>query len=113
MGVQAVYDVTVLLDWSLETLVDEFRTSDRAAFIVGNTRGMSASQARAVTAEIGANVAEASRRAERAIALISRGDSTLRGHYFEESQALAESTGFGDAPLVLAPYFDEGGRMTI
>ena len=41
MGVQASFNVTVLMDWSLDTLVDDFRFNTRPTFIVANTRGMS------------------------------------------------------------------------
>ena len=44
---------------------------------------------------------------------ISRGDSTLRGHYPAEVDALGEGLGTPDAPHVIAPFFEAGGRITI
>jgi uncharacterized protein YgbK (DUF1537 family) len=48
----------------------------------------------------------------RAFTLVSRGDSTLRGHYPLETDVLAEELGPFDA-TILIPYFEAGGRYTI
>ena len=113
MGVQASFNVTVLMDWSLDTLVDDFRFNTRPTFIVANTRGMSAATAKRTVDEIAHNVANAARMIEHPLVIIGRGDSTLRGHYFEESKSLAAGMNLENAPLVLAPFFFEGGRVTI
>jgi uncharacterized protein YgbK (DUF1537 family) len=43
---------------------------------------------------------------------VSRSDSTLRGHFPAETQALAGGLGLDPAVLLL-PYFAEGGRFTV
>jgi uncharacterized protein YgbK (DUF1537 family) len=48
----------------------------------------------------------------RTFTVISRSDSTLRGHFPLETDALAEVLGPFDATLII-PYFDAGSRYTI
>ena len=113
MGVQASFNVTVLMDWSLDTLVDDFRFNTRPTFIVANTRGMSTTAAKRTVGEIAHNVTNAARMIDHPLVIIGRGDSTLRGHYFEEAKSLAAGINLKNAPLVLSPFFFEGGRVTI
>ena len=65
--------------------------------------------------EIGANLRAAAERIglpPTAIGVVSRGDSTLRGHYPHETDALASGLGTPDTATLLAPFFFEGGRLT-
>lgn len=45
--------------------------------------------------------------------VISRSDSTLRGHFPHEVDAVAKSMGEEDLPYLIFPFFPEGGRFTI
>lgn len=45
--------------------------------------------------------------------MISRSDSTLRGHFPAEVDALAQALGQEDAVRIIIPFFLEGGRYTI
>ncbi len=45
--------------------------------------------------------------------VVSRSDSTLRGHYPVEVDPLAEAMGIPDAVHVIMPFFLQGGRLTI
>jgi uncharacterized protein YgbK (DUF1537 family) len=45
--------------------------------------------------------------------VISRSDSTLRGHFPAEVDAIAGTLAMNDAVIVLVPAFIEGGRITI
>jgi uncharacterized protein YgbK (DUF1537 family) len=47
------------------------------------------------------------------VSLVSRSDSTLRGHFPAEVEAMADAAGMADARILLAPYFGEGGRVTV
>jgi uncharacterized protein YgbK (DUF1537 family) len=44
--------------------------------------------------------------------LVLRGDSTLRGHVWEEYEALSTATASGRPPLLLAPALPSAGRVT-
>ncbi len=112
-GTQTVHDVAVLTDWSVDAIVDELGSDSPALFLVTNSRSMPLAEAKAVTAEAGRNLREAAARTGRRIDVVSRGDSTLRGHFPGESDALAEALGGGHDAWMLIPFFLEGGRFTI
>jgi uncharacterized protein YgbK (DUF1537 family) len=63
--------------------------------------------------EVGANLRAAADTAGRRLVVVSRSDSTLRGHYPAEVTALEGSLGMDGAVHVLIPFFEEGGRWTI
>lgn len=112
-GTQTCYDVTVVTSWEVPLLVEELRKHQPILFILTNSRSMSEGQAVKLAAEIGHNLTEAARESGREISVISRSDSTLRGHFPAEVQAIAEACGLSDAVTVLVPAFIEGGRVTI
>jgi uncharacterized protein YgbK (DUF1537 family) len=66
-----------------------------------------------LASEIGSNILEASHKTGQSFDIISRSDSTLRGHFPAEVDALAEVLGMKQAVCVIIPFFQEGGRYTI
>jgi uncharacterized protein YgbK (DUF1537 family) len=112
-GTQTVHDVPVLTEWSAATLRTELAHRPPILFILTNSRSLDLSAAQAINTEIGRNLVAAARAANREFVVISRSDSTLRGHYPGEVDALAAALGgHFDATLII-PYFLEGGRYTI
>ncbi|MGB1253812.1 MAG: four-carbon acid sugar kinase family protein [Candidatus Promineifilaceae bacterium] len=111
-GTQTVADIPVLTEWSIESLCVTLNQQHPAFYILTNSRSMSEAAAIRLTLEIGRNVLLASQQTGRAVAVISRSDSTLRGHYPAETDALIEVLGQHDGCLLI-PYFLEGGRLTI
>jgi uncharacterized protein YgbK (DUF1537 family) len=111
-GNQTVHDVAVLTRWSLPLLIDAFREPDAVVYILTNTRSMPSSEAEALNREIATRLQAAREATGRDFVIVSRSDSTLRGHYPEETQALTTvlDTAF-DATLII-PFFVEGGRIT-
>ena len=63
MGTQSVYNIAVLMDWSVDALRTELESDSRAFFVVTNARTMPESQARAVNSFIVRNLCEAARQA--------------------------------------------------
>jgi uncharacterized protein YgbK (DUF1537 family) len=63
--------------------------------------------------EIATNLVKAARRAVREFAVVSRSDSTLRGHFPHEVEALAQGLGQNLETWLIIPFFLEGGRYTI
>lgn len=110
-GTQTVYDVPVLTDWSVETLQAVLSEPEAIVYILTNTRSMPLPAAQAINQEIAIRLKAASQAARRPFIVVSRSDSTLRGHYPGEIIALAESFQF-DGTLII-PCFFEGGRLTI
>lgn len=111
-GTQTVFDVPVLGDWTVETIENEFNLKTPIFFILSNTRSMPEKEAKLRANQIGKNLFLASQASGRKFFLISRSDSTLRGHFPSEVMTLAAASGFEDAPILLVPAFFEGGRIT-
>jgi uncharacterized protein YgbK (DUF1537 family) len=115
-GSQTVHGCLLLTRWDVPTLVTALTDASPLFFVLTNTRGMSAAKAAAVTREACANVRAALAQLAaqgRPInpILVSRSDSTLRGHYPVETDVIAEELGPFDAHF-LVPAFFEGGRFT-
>jgi uncharacterized protein YgbK (DUF1537 family) len=112
-GTQTVRDVTVLIDPSAESLVGLIERRTPLAFVLTNSRSLPEERAARLAGELGRRIGRAARAAGRPVSVISRSDSTLRGHFPAEVDALAAGLGWTDAPVLLMPYFGEGGRITI
>ncbi len=112
-GTQTVHDLPVLTHWSVDALRDELARGTETFYLLTNSRSLPTREAQQLNRTIGENLLSASRLAQRAIAVVSRSNSTLRGHFPAEVEALAAAleTTF-DAWLII-PCFFEGGRYTI
>lgn len=111
-GVQTVHGIRALIEPSPEVIRQEFADADTLFAVLINSRAGDAQQATAINREIAAGLAAASRATGRRFAVISRSDSTLRGHYPTETDALTEVLGPFDATMII-PAFFEGGRITV
>jgi uncharacterized protein YgbK (DUF1537 family) len=116
-GSQTVHSCLLLTRWDVETLKQGLQDDAPLFFILTNTRGMSASQAEVLTRKVCKNLRLAlDELAATGITinplLVSRSDSTLRGHYPVETDVIAEELGPFDAHFMV-PAFFEGGRFTI
>lgn len=111
-GVQTVHDTAVLTRWSPNAIDGELQSPDPLFFVLTNSRGKSAASAIDLNQDVARSVLEASRRSGRDIIFVSRSDSTLRGHFPEETDVLSTLLGGVDG-VILLPAFIEGGRVTI
>ena len=113
-GTQTVHGVPILTEWSQAAIQKEVDNKTPLFFILTNSRAMIASEADQLAFEIGQNIAKTGQNCW----LINRGDSTLRGHFPNEVEALAKGLGWLTPPLgaggltVLVPAFFEGNRFT-
>ena len=115
-GVQTVHGISVYTDWTRESVRAGFEEENRAFYILTNSRGFTVDQTTRAHLEIGRTVAEVARELGRDYVIVSRGDSTLRGHYPLETDLLRQTMEEGGRPVdgeILCPYFKEGGRFTI
>jgi len=115
-GSQTVHGCLLLTRWDPDTLYEALRDDSPLFFVLSNTRGMDAGRAAAVTREICVNLRTALERAADEgtpvqPVVVSRSDSTLRGHYPVETDVIAGELGPFDAHF-LVPAFFEGGRIT-
>lgn len=115
-GIQTVHGVKVYTDWTYERILDCFRDADGMSFIMTNSRSFTSACTEQVHREIAENAARAAAETGKEFVLISRGDSTMRGHWPLETRTLADTlhTACGkqfDGEVVM-PFFMEGGRFT-
>lgn len=116
-GIQTVHDVSVYTDWSYESISSGFQESNKLFYILTNSRGFTEEQTTKAHREIGEMIARVAREQQRRYLIVSRSDSTLRGHYPLETMILKEQcerlTGEVVDGEIICPYFREGGRFTI
>ena len=92
------------------------RAPSRGRVHLTNTRSLEPAAAAARVNEVAAAVERAARTAGLAVDLVSRGDSTLRGHYPLETDLLAERAAALGHPvdvLLIVPAYPEVGRITV
>lgn len=112
-GSQTVHSCLLLMQWDVATLKRGLQDKVPIFFVLSNTRAMNPQQAAATTRKICHNLKLAIAEVGiRDFLVVSRSDSTLRGHYPIETDAIAEELGGVDAHF-LTPAFFEGGRITV
>ncbi len=127
-GSQTVHSCLLLMRWDVDTLRTGLQDDAPIFFVLTNTRALPPDSAASVTREVCHNLKIAlsttpppsptpSQAGERqgddmgGFLVVSRSDSTLRGHYPIETDVMAEELGPFDAHF-LVPAFFEGGRIT-
>ncbi|MDZ7965495.1 MAG: four-carbon acid sugar kinase family protein [Nostoc sp. DedSLP03] len=111
-GSQTVHSCLLLMHWDVETLRRGLQDDSPIFFVLTNTRALTPESAASVTKEVCHNL-KIALKAEGIddFLVVSRSDSTLRGHYPIETDAIAQELGPFDAHF-LVPAFFEGGRIT-
>lgn len=112
-GTQTVHDIAVLTTWDVTALAEELSDPAPACYILTNSRSLPADEAYDLNLTIARNLLVASESTGKHFAVVSRGDSTLRGHFPQEIDAL--TTGLRQPPdgILLIPFFGPGGRFTL
>jgi uncharacterized protein YgbK (DUF1537 family) len=115
-GSQTVHGCLLLTRWDQGTLRGAIMDASPLFFVLTNTRGMAAEPAADITREVCRNLKLALAELKQSghdinPILVSRSDSTLRGHYPVETDVIAAELGAFDAHF-LVPAFFEGGRIT-
>lgn len=116
-GSQTVHDIPLFTTWDEATFVAGFADAAPLFFVMTNSRGLTVPQTTRLHREAGAALAAVMRRTGRDALVISRSDSTLRGHYPLEPEILRaeleNATGQRFDGEIIYPFFKEGGRYTI
>lgn len=107
-GTQSVSGVQVLLEWDADSILDAIRM-DGAVYVQTNSRAVSREDAIAIATSIRKEIAAAAEELDEQPLIVLRGDSTLRGHVFAESDVFAGKNG----RILFVPAFPAGGRTTI
>jgi uncharacterized protein YgbK (DUF1537 family) len=115
-GSQTVHDVAVVTVFDADEIAAGLDGPGSTCFILTNTRSMSEADAVALNTRVGRTLFELSRRLDAPVDVISRSDSTLRGHVIAEVSALdavrREVLGHGYDGVLLIPAYLEAGRFT-
>ncbi len=114
-GSQTVHSCPLILSWDKETIAKGINDKSPLLFILANTRSLSKELAAQRTKEICIAIIDACSILDLSpneILIISRGDSTLRGHALLEPEIISEVIGPFDA-IFHVPAFLEGGRTTL
>lgn len=112
-GTQTVRDIPVLTTWSVTALEAELTGAFPAFYVLTNSRSLTEQAACELAREIGGNLYQAAEKTGVRVVVISRSDSTLRGHFPAEVDAAARALHKEQLPYLLIPFFLEGGRYTL
>ena len=106
-GTQFATGVRVLLQWSAQIIADSLTESD-AVYIQTNSRSISEEKAIELCKQIKLETESASKILLQPINFILRGDSTLRGHVFAETDVFTSK----NSKLLFVPAYPDIGRTT-
>lgn len=116
-GTQSVAGIPVLTRWERADLDGALATGAPAVYVLTNTRSLDESTAAQRNRDIVEVTLAAAEEAGRRVTFVSRGDSTLRGHFPLETDVLAaeiEAHGGRTPALTLViPAFPDAGRITV
>ena len=114
-GTQSVAGLPVLTRWEVADLAWAIDQGAPAVYVLTNTRSLDAVTAAQRNREVVRNALAAA--SGRPLGFVSRGDSTLRGHFPLETDVIADelaAAGQGDVDgVVIVPAFPDAGRVTI
>jgi uncharacterized protein YgbK (DUF1537 family) len=115
-GSQTVHDVSVVTVFDERQYAAGLAASGDTCFILTNTRSLPEEAAVELNTSVGRSLFELANRLDAPVEVVSRSDSTLRGHVIAEVQALDAAkravTGRGYDGVLLVPAYFEAGRFT-
>lgn len=112
-GNQTVYGIPLLTSWSMDIFVKEFLEGTPVFYILTNSRSLSPEATSNIYKTIAKNILKAAAVTKRDFTIISRSDSTLRGHFPLEPKTLQTNLKLDNAITVFLPVMFEGQRVTI
>lgn len=110
-GTQTVHGVAVVTEWSEEIIKACFE--HQIFFILTNSRSLEEEKAYQCVFEICTLVKTVAQQTGKRPLIITRTDSTLRGHFKIEPDAVADAMILSNPLRVFSPTFLQGGRYTI
>ena len=111
-GSQTVHSCLLLLQWDVATLRLGLTDAAPIFFVLTNTRALTPPKAAETIQTVCHHLKQALALEQiQDFLIVSRSDSTLRGHYPIETDAIAQALGGFDAHFLI-PAFFEGGRTT-
>ncbi len=115
-GSQTVHDVTVITAFEDAECAAGLAEAGSTCFILTNTRSLPESSAVELNASVAGRLFQLGEQLGAPIHVVSRSDSTLRGHVIAEVRAIDAArrrvTGSGYDGILLIPSYFEAGRFT-
>lgn len=112
-GIQKVHGIHVYTDYDEQSILDGFRSDEQMFFILTNSRAFSKEKTKQVHQDITNRVQKISEQLNQPFIMISRSDSTLRGHFPLETETINATLDSKADGEIMIPFFKEGGRYTI
>jgi len=107
-GTQSASDAAVLLEYDAALIREVLRTAD-SVYVQTNSRAIDEAAAVALVSDIRDAARRAAADLGEELQFVLRGDSTLRGHVFAETEQFLDE----DSVIVFNPAFPDGGRTTV
>jgi uncharacterized protein YgbK (DUF1537 family) len=107
-GTQTVHDVPVLTAWSYSELRWALEQPNPVVYVLTNSRSLDEPDAAALNKRIGRRLRRAASDSDTRFVVVSRSDSTLRGHYPAETNTLERELGVNVDGVIICPcFFDD------
>jgi len=113
-GMQTMHGIPVLLQWQGDEIRKALTENWPAVYILTNSRSMDPTEAARTVRDVMQRLVSAAEDLGLNLRVVSRSDSTLRGHFPLETDLMAEELAHVTpiAGTILVPAFIEGGRVT-
>ena len=115
-GSQTVHDVSIVTVFEDDEYAAGLAEPGSTCFVLTNTRSLPEDKAVELTTRVASSLFNLGQQLGAPVEVVSRSDSTLRGHVLAEINAIEaarrEVTGSGFDGVVLVPAFFEAGRFT-
>jgi uncharacterized protein YgbK (DUF1537 family) len=112
-GTQTVHGIDVLTGWSEPALTAALLDPRSCFYLLTNSRSLPEADAVSLARTLMDNLRAASLATGRETTIISRSDSTLRGHFAAEIDVLSATALAPYDGVIVAPAFFEVGRVTL
>ncbi|MFH0067104.1 four-carbon acid sugar kinase family protein [Peribacillus sp. NPDC056705] len=116
-GVQTVHDIFVITDWGKDWIKKGLSNERSVLYILTNTRSYNAEKTENINREIVQNIVDVTKEMGINYSIISRSDSTLRGHYPLEINVLQDellkTANVQISGHLIIPAFFEAHRYTL
>jgi len=113
-GIQTVHSIPVYTSWDFSTLRHIMKDKHKLIYILTNSRALTSVETQRLHKQLAKDLKLVALERGKKFLLISRSDSTLRGHYPLETKTIyneltKEEKIDGE---IIIPFFLEGGRFT-
>jgi len=113
-GIQTVHSIPVYTSWDFSTLKQIMEDKHKVIYILTNSRALTSVETQRLHKQLAMDLKQIALKEEKKFLLISRSDSTLRGHYPLETKTIYDELKKDEEidGEIIIPFFLEGGRFT-